>query len=99
MTDAKPARGPRDDKSGQAAPKAKGTEYVVLRLAHGEPGVVETLEVVGRARGTTDTQAIDKAKDAADRAFPAGSSFVAVPSRSWRLRTEKVDTITRKSWV
>ena len=75
------------------APRAeKGTPYVVLRLA-----ITDVFEVVGNARGANDQAAIKAATAKLDAEGRTGT-FVAVPERSFNLRTRAVKTVEKDSW-
>ncbi len=71
------------------------TAYQVLEQAEGRPGVFETVD---RVDAHNDLDAIRKATADLDADGRTGT-FVAVPARSWRLRTREIEIAERDVWT
>lgn len=67
--------------------KTQTTEYVVLRQMPEGP----IWEEVGTASGMNAQQAIKQVAE-------GEGTFIAVPARSWKPLTRKVETVTKDVW-
>lgn len=71
------------------------TAYQVLEQAEGRPG---EFHAIGQADAHNDLDAIRKATADLDADGRTGT-FVAVPARSWRLRTREIEIAERDVWT
>lgn len=74
------------------------TEYVVLQYLAVDPDEhSDDWRVIGTASGATPQAAIKAATDGKPAAERSGT-FVAVPTRSWKPVTRRVQTVERDKW-
>lgn len=98
MTEKPKAAGAAAEVAAEVAPKSKPTEFVVLRLeAPDTPEDQRVFVELDRASATTDVKAIEAVRATLPEDKQA-ASFVAVPVRSWRVRTPGVKVTTRTVW-
>ena len=60
--------------------------------------VADTVREWLASHGVTDTKAIEKARATLPEG-QQGLAFVAVPVRSWRVRTPKIQTTVKTLWT